>query len=141
FIEKIYTEPHGLRETRNSQCTKCTACKSACPDINQENGYWREIGAQPKRHVYFLFPGLVFGFYFYYFLQAGTWSYYFGGRWTNEPAVVRTALLPGSEARTAGFFFWPVAPRAAAAILTLALCALSSWLLFSRLEPPIGRWL
>ena len=38
FIEKIYTEPHGLRETRNSQCVKCTDCKKACPDINQENG-------------------------------------------------------------------------------------------------------
>src|SRR5262249_25124781 len=33
FIEKIYTEPHGLRETRSSQCAKCTACKTACPDI------------------------------------------------------------------------------------------------------------
>src|ERR1044072_2400417 len=25
FIEKIYTEPHGLREMPNSQCAKCTA--------------------------------------------------------------------------------------------------------------------
>jgi len=24
FVEKIYTEPHGLRETANSQCRKCT---------------------------------------------------------------------------------------------------------------------
>ena len=32
-------------------------------------------------------------------------------------------------------------PRAAAVLLTLALCALATWLLFSRLEGPIGRWL
>ena len=42
FIEKIYTEPRGIRPTANSQCEKCTACKPACPDINQENGYWKE---------------------------------------------------------------------------------------------------
>ncbi|HEY0385517.1 MAG TPA: 4Fe-4S binding protein, partial [Pyrinomonadaceae bacterium] len=85
FIEKIYTEPHGLRETRNSQCAKCTACKKFCPDINEENGYWKEIESQPKKFAYFFFPGLVFGFYFYYYLQAGTWDYYYGGSWTNEP--------------------------------------------------------
>jgi hypothetical protein len=141
FIEKIYTEPHGLSETRNSQCTKCTACKSACPDINQENGYWREIGAQPKRHVYFLFPGLVFGFYFYYFLQAGTWSYYFGGRWTNEPGVYLSAFLPGHDAHTAGFFFLPVIPRAVAALLTLAVCGGFSLLLFTQVEKLLRRWL
>src|SRR5712692_1705538 len=141
FIEKIYTEPHGLRETRNSQCAKCTACKKACPDINEENGYWKEIGSRSRRDVTFAFPGLVFGFYFYYFLQAGTWRYYFGGLWTDQPMVIRTAFLPGVDATTAGFFFWPVVPRAAAALLTLALCALASWLLFSRLEGPIGRWL
>jgi polyferredoxin len=49
FIEKIYTEPRGLRDTTNSQCAKCTACKTACPDINQENGYWKEIDAPAKR--------------------------------------------------------------------------------------------
>lgn len=140
FIEKIYTEPHGLRETRNSQCTKCTACKSACPDINQENGYWREINAQPKRHVYFLFPGLVFGFYFYYYLQAGTWAYYFGGRWTNEPGVHLNAFLPGHDAHTAGFFFLPVIPRAVAALLTLAVCGGVSLFLFTQIEKHLHRF-
>src|SRR6266511_3951756 len=62
FIEKVYTEPHGLRETPNSQCVKCTACKAACPDINEENGYWKEIQSNSKRFAYFAFPGLVLGF-------------------------------------------------------------------------------
>jgi hypothetical protein len=141
FIEKIYTEPHGLRETPNSQCTKCTACKKLCPDINEENGYWKEIESRPKRFAYFAFPGLVFGFYFYYYLQSGTWDYYFGGRWVDQPMVIHYAFLPGHNAETAGFFFAPLVPRALAAILTLAVCALASFLLFSLLEKPVGNYL
>src|SRR5204862_237846 len=134
----IFAEPPGLRETKNSQCTKCTACKKSCPDINEENGYWKEIGLRPKRFVYFAFPGLVFGFYFYYYLQAGTWDYYFNGEWTKQAMIIHWAFLPGHDAETAGFFFAPALPRAAAAILTLAVCALASYSLFSLLERPIG---
>jgi Cyclic nucleotide-binding domain/4Fe-4S binding domain len=141
FIEKIYTEPHGLRETKNSQCTKCTACKKSCPDINEENGYWKEIDSGPKRFIYFAFPGLVFGFYFYYYLQAGDWRYYFDGQWTKQLMVMHWAFLPGHNAETAGFFFWQSVPRAVASILTLAACALLSYFLFSSLERPIGNWL
>ncbi len=141
FIEKIYTEPHGLRETRNSQCTKCTACKKFCPDINEENGYWKEIDSQPKRVAYFAFPGLVFGFYFYYYLQAGTWDYYFGGAWVDEPMLSHVAFLPGHDAMTAGFFFMPVVPRAVASLLTLALCGAMSYLLFTLLEKLVGNYL
>lgn len=137
FIEKIYTEPQGLRETANSQCDKCTACKKFCPDINEENGYWKEIGLNSKRLVYFAFPGLVFGFYFYYFLQAGDWNYYFGGSWTNQPDLWRTAFAPGVDARTAGFFFAPRVPRAVAASFTLAISALFSIAVFVLLEKTV----
>jgi hypothetical protein len=139
FIEKIYTEPHGLRRTENSQCEKCSACKKFCPDINQENGYWKEITSRSKRIVYFAFPGLVFAFYFYYYLQAGNWDYYFGGRWTNEPGMIFSAFAKGTSAATAGFFFLPSAPRALASIATLAAFALLSFLFFSLLEWSIGR--
>lgn len=138
FIEKIYTEPRGLRPTPHSQCVKCTACKPSCPDINEENGYWKEIRSVPKRFAYFAFPGLVFSFYSYYYLQAGTWDYYFGGKWTNEPQVLRTAFLPGYDAQTAGFFFLPFAPRAVAVLLTLTLGALLSFGLFSQIERRVG---
>ena len=140
FIEKIYTEPRGLQDTPNSQCAKCTACKPACPDISQENGYWKEIASKPKRFVYFAFPGLIFSFYFYYYLQAGTWEYYFGGRWTDEPAVLQSAFLSGHDPTTAGFFFWPAVPRALAAGLTLALGALAGFGLFWQLERHLGDW-
>lgn len=141
FIEKIYTEPQGLRETSNSQCEKCSACKKFCPDINEENGYWKEIGLDSKRAVYFAFPGLVFAFYFYFYLQAGTWEYYFSGRWTNEPGLISAAFLPGPNPASTGFFFLPVVPRAVAAAITLLLGVLVSLLVFSAGERVIGRWL
>ncbi len=141
FIEKMYTEPNGLRDTANSQCARCTACKKSCPDINEENGYWKEIESRPKRFVYFAYPGLVFAFYFYYFLQSGTWDYYFSGTWTNQVNLVRTAFLPGHDKATAGFFFLPAVPRAAASALVLGACALLSFFVFSRLEQLIGGWL
>jgi hypothetical protein len=141
FIEKVYTEPRGLRDTSNSQCDKCTACKKACPDINEENGYWREVDLPAKRFVYFAFPGLVFGFYFYFFLQAGTWDYYFGGTWTNEPGVILRAFQPGSDPRTAGFFLLTWIPRALAASLTLALCALGSFGVFLCVEQLVSTWM
>ena len=84
FVEKLYTEPRGLRDTPNSQCATCTACKPACPDINEENSYWKEILAPAKARAYYAFPGVVLAFYTYYYLQAGTWSYYFDGSWTNQ---------------------------------------------------------
>jgi Cyclic nucleotide-binding domain len=138
FVEKIYTEPRGLRPTANSQCEKCTACKSSCPDINEENGYWKEILSAPKRFVYFAFPGVVFAFYFYYYLQSGTWEYYFGGTWTNQPGILRTAFLAGTDSETAGFFFQPSEPRALAAFATLALGALASFGLFYLIERLAG---
>ena len=141
FVEKIYTEPHGLRETPNSQCAKCTACKKSCPDINEENGYWKDIDSRPKRFVYYAFPGLVFGFYFYFYVQSETWHYYFSGAWTRQAGLVLTAFFPGYDGATAGFFFARMVPRAVAAAVTLALCGLASVFVFSQLERLIGRWL
>jgi CRP-like cAMP-binding protein len=141
FIEKIYTEPRGLCETPNSQCVKCTACKKSCPDINEENGYWKEIDSRPKRAVYYAFPGLVCGFYCYFYLQAGTWHYYFSGAWTRQRDLVFTAFLPGYNPWTAGLFFLPAVPRALAAAATLAVFSLASLLLFSQLQRLVGAWL
>jgi CRP-like cAMP-binding protein len=141
FVEKIYTEPHGLRETPNSQCTKCTACKKFCPDINEENGYWKDIDSRPKRFIYYAFPGLVFGFYFYFYVQSESWHYYFSGAWTRQAGLILTAFSPGYDGATAGFFFARTVPRALAAAVTLALCGLASLLILSQLERLIGRWL
>ena len=140
FIEKIYTEPQGLRDTPNSQCIPCTACKKSCPDINEENGYWKDIESRPKRFVYYAFPGLVFGFYSYFYVQSETWHYYFSGAWTRQPGLVYTAFFPGYDATTAGLFFARAVPRALAAAVTLALCGLTAVLVFSQLERLLGTW-
>ena len=71
FVEKLYTEPRGLRDTPNSQCATCTACKPACPDINEENSYWKEILAPAKARAYYAFPGVVLAFYTYYYPAGG----------------------------------------------------------------------
>ena len=55
--------------------------------------------------------------------------------------MFRTAFLPGVNEATAGFFFAPVVPRAAAAFLTLALGGLVSLAVFRVLERPVGRLL
>ncbi len=142
FIEKIYTEPLGLRQTQNSQCFPCTACKKSCPDINEADAYWQEIDQPSKRAAYLVYPGLVFGFYFYYFLQSGTWDYYFDGASMDQPGLLWRAFAPGHDAATAGFFFLPWVPRAAAALITLLACAAGSWALFARAITPLaGRWL
>jgi hypothetical protein len=138
FVEKLYTEPRGLRDTPNSQCQVCTACRPSCPDINEENSYWKDILLPDKRHVFYAFPGVVLAFYVYYFLQAGTWEYYFGGRWTREVGLFHTAFRRGTDAATAGLYFWPSMPRAIAAAATLAIGAVISLTLFSLAERPIG---
>jgi polyferredoxin len=140
FIEKIYTEPRSLLKSANSQCANCTGCKRGCPDINEENAYWKEIFSWQKRVVYYCYPGLVFGFYLYYFLQSGGWDYYFGGSWTHEPAIFRTAFASGHDAATAGFALLPQISRACASFLTLAICALASYGLFWLLEGALLCW-
>jgi hypothetical protein len=139
FVEKLYTEPRGLRDTPNSQCGTCTACRPACPDINEENSFWKEILLPAKRDVYYAFPGVVLAFYAYYFLQSGTWAYYFDGSWTRETGLVRTAFLAGLDGHTAGFYFWPRLPRAVAAALTLVAGGALSYAAFRTLEPALGR--
>ena len=138
FVEKLYTEPRGLRDTANSLCQPCTACRPSCPDINEESSYWKEILLPDKRQVFYAFPGVVLAFYVYYFVQAGNWAYYFGGSWTHEVGLVRTAFLPGTNAATAGIYFWPTVPRAVAAAVTLALGAVLSLALFSFAERPVA---
>lgn len=119
IVERIYTEPNSLRREDNSQCTKCTACKKNCPDIDQENAYWKDVEEGPRRVAYFSFPGLVSGFYVYFWLRAGNWEAYYGGGWTARGADID--LLTGP-----GLFFAPQIPAFVAAPLSLLVfCALS----------------
>jgi len=133
LVEKIYTEPaHAASHQSDltSQCAPCVACKKHCPDIDLEQGYWKEATGtegRPRRLAYFSWPGIVIGFYTYYFLVAGDWSYYFSGAWTYERDLPQRMFDPG-------FTFLPEIPRLVAAPLTLIAFGLASFLVFSVVE-------
>jgi hypothetical protein len=124
LVEKLYNEPAHLARQDNSQCASCTACKKNCPDIDVEQGYWKEADSPARRIAYFAWPGIVFAFYFYYWLVAGDWDYYFSGVWTRESAQAQGLFGPG-------FFFAPAIPRVVAAPLTLVSFAAASVGLFA----------
>jgi len=117
MVEKFYTEPSAVAGNHraalpNSQCNPCTACKKNCPDIDIEQGYWKELDQPSRRLAYYAWPGLVFAFYFYYWLIAGDWDYYFSGIWTLENDQVDRILGEG-------LFFMQGLPVIVAAPLTL----------------------
>ncbi len=143
FIEKVYTEPNGLRETANSQCGKCTACKPACPDINEENAFWKEVDSEPKRYVYYAFPGLVLGFFFYSYLQSGSWASFFAGAsaWSQPQGGFVDSFKPGTSGANGGFSFAHGLPIAVAAALTLAVAAVASVVVFRLVEQGLAAWL
>jgi hypothetical protein len=138
MVEKIHTEPArgaAASQELTSQCSPCVACKKHCPDIDLEQGYWKEAtGAdgKPRRIAYFAWPGIVVGFYTYYFLAAGEWSYYFDGGWAYERDLPAKALGPG-------FSFAPDIPRIVAAPITLIAFGLASYLGFAIIERVVLR--
>jgi hypothetical protein len=134
LVEKIHTEParssSGMVGELTSQCAPCVACKKHCPDIDLEQGYWKEAMERDRRIAYFAWPGIVFAFYAYYYLASGTWSYYFDGSWTYERELLFT---------TPGFYFAPAIPRFIAAPLTLLVFALASFIAFATIEAVVLR--
>jgi hypothetical protein len=133
-VEKIYTEPaRGAAGSADltSQCTPCVACKKHCPDIDLEQGYWKELPDR-GRLVYFAWPGVVAAFYVHYWLYAGDWDYYFSGAWTYEGDEPSTWLHDG-------FHFLGGIPRVVAAPLTLIVFGAASMALFVVAERLLWR--
>jgi hypothetical protein len=130
LVEKIHTEPAAsagnFTGEMTSQCSPCVACKKHCPDIDLEQGYWKEAQERSRRIAYFSWPGIVVGFYVYYYLVRG-WDYYFSGEWTYERDLVDQMLSPG-------FTFAPEIPRIVAAPLTLAAFGAISFIVFYVIE-------
>jgi hypothetical protein len=132
IVEKIYTEPASLYPHGNSQCPKCTACKKHCPDIDEENHYWKELDSPARRAAYFAFPGLVWGFYTAYALPRCTLDDYFSGAWTHAPRQYEQALAPG-------LFFAQAVPRALSVPVWLAGTMALSYGLFRMIERLVAR--
>ncbi len=127
LVEKIHTEPARAATgggDLTSQCAPCVACKKHCPDIDLEQGYWKEATERPRRIAYFMWPGIVIAFYVYYYLAAGNWDYYFSGDWAYD----------GAHPLGPGWSFAPDVPVAVAAPLTLIAFGGASYLVFSAIE-------
>ena len=114
-VQIVYTGPRGLLGSKAHQEPKlkitqsmcrtvdgsgqeinaCTGCKSHCIDIDAERSYWEELKKPGRRLVQYGYLGIVFAFYFYYFLYAGNWDYYFSGAWTHQEHQLDTIFAPG----------------------------------------------
>jgi Cyclic nucleotide-binding domain len=163
IVELLYTDGDKPQYRDNSICPTCTGCKTRlteglCPDINQENNYWKELKLPARAFAYYAFPGLVLGFYAWYFLHRpyywhdlyrrgllavggrpidvpppGTtydWGYYLSGDWTREPQPWTHWLEPGF-----GFEGLPVnLPVILAVPLTLMGFSILSYVIFKALE-------
>ena len=84
-----FVDPQGQEKSA------CVACKSPCIDIDAENNYWEELKKPGRKLVQYGYLGIMYGFYFYYFLYAGNWDYYFSGAWTHEESQLASILSPG----------------------------------------------
>ena len=130
FVERVYTDaaPRGLEHSR---CGACTGCRAACPDIDQERAYRRERSSRSRRVSTYAFPGVVWGFYAYFWLREGDFDAFFGGAWVTRPASAELALGEGLS-------FLPGVPALVAVSVTLAVFALVSVCLFGGLERLLG---
>lgn len=149
-VQKIYGEPRGLftstaHESPNNTITQsmcrtidregeersdCVACQTPCIDINAEKTYWDGIRKPDRKLLYYGYIGLVFGFYFYYYLYAGNWDYYYSGAWTHEENLLATLSNPG-------FYIFDTSipiPKLVAVPLTLGFFTLGSYWLGLKLE-------
>ncbi|NJN59010.1 MAG: hypothetical protein HC879_16685 [Leptolyngbyaceae cyanobacterium SL_5_9] len=70
------------------------ACKLACIDIDAEGAYWEGIKKPDRKLLYYAYAGLVIGFYSYFWLYSGSWSFLSAGVW-NETNQFATLLQPG----------------------------------------------
>jgi hypothetical protein len=131
-VERMYTDQGTLVTEQSSACAPCTGCTKSCPDIDQQRAFRADRMSRDRRFAFYAFPGLVWGFYFYYWLREGDWRAFFDGRWAHH--AFDWALVTGP-----GFFFWHEVPAIVAAALTLSLFSLSSYAVFSVLEALLGR--
>ena len=128
-VERIYCVSNAKNYTHNSACSTCTACKKNCPDIDMESNYWKEKSNKQKSFVFYSFPGMILGFYLYFYLFSGSFEYYYSRDWTHD----NFALL------SSGFFFAEYIPVIIAAPLTLALFSVASFLLFKAIEQIVWK--
>ncbi|AGY56588.1 hypothetical protein [Gloeobacter kilaueensis] len=134
-VETVFAAPQAEPAVRrppaknpdNSMCNRCSGCVLPCTDIDATRGLAKTSQQPAAIRFYYSYPGLVAGFYAWYYLHRGNWEYYFSAAWTREPDVL--ARLGGP-----GLFFLPQLPLFAAAALVLVAFMLASYALFAAIE-------
>ncbi len=151
-VQSIYGEPGGLltsaahlsdTKVTQSMCREiddsgkeksaCVACQSPCIDIDAERSYWNAVDTPERRLLYYGYAGLVVGYFFYYYLYAGNWSYYLSGIWAYEIGTRAKLFAPGFYLAGQAV---PFIPKLVAVPLTLGFFALAGYGLGRYLE----RW-
>ena len=113
-VQSIYSTPAGLlgsaahmasgpitqsmcRTTLpdGSEQSACVACQQPCIDIDAERLYWARIGTPAFAFERYGYVGLVVGYFLYYYLYAGNWTYYFSGAWARQDNQLSQLLSPG----------------------------------------------
>ena len=131
-VERIYTDGAPLLAARAGRCRPCTGCKARCPDAQQERAFENDLESADRRWASYAFPGLVWGFYAYYFLREGEWAAFFDGRWTSLSFGGKSLFGPG-------FYFLPQLPAVIAAPLTLVAACAVGYGAFCAVEQLLGR--
>ena len=85
-------------DANGKEKSACVACQNPCIDIDSERAYWEQIELPDRKLLYYGYLGLVFGFFFYYFLYAGNWDYLYSGIWTHEDGQISKLFSAG--------FYW-----------------------------------
>lgn len=113
-VQMVYSEPGGLlgseahtappKSITQSMCrtvdrngqekSACVACKVGCIDVDAEAAYWEGIRQPDRKLLYYGYLGLVIGFYLYFWLYSGSWSFLSGGVW-NETNQLASLMNPG----------------------------------------------
>jgi CRP-like cAMP-binding protein len=113
-VQRVYGEPGGLFASKahvdsstitQSMCrtvspegkeqSACVACQNPCIDIDAERSYWEGLNKPDVPFLYYSYIGLVVGYFVYYYLYAGDWSYYFSGAWARQPNQLSELFKPG----------------------------------------------
>lgn len=113
-VHIVYSEPSGLlgskahtappKSITQSMCrtidsegrekSACVACRLGCMDVDAERSYWETVRQPDRKLLYYAYPGLVLGFYLYFWLYSGNWNFLSAGVW-NETHHLATLLSPG----------------------------------------------
>ena len=124
------------KETKTEKIT-CISCKSPCMDIDSEKAYWEQINKPGRKIVQYGYLGLVCGYFIYYFLYSGNFSYYFSGAWTHEAGQVGKIFNPGFYIAGQAI---PI-PKLIASPLTLGLMAAIFYFGIRQIEKIYGAYL